>query len=90
MSDLLDITELNDMVSQSVQDTFQNFNQDTYLQQTKDDYDCDCLQQQQQQSMSQTQQQQGEQQQLGGKQQKQYAGIEVTQQFMQNQMQKQM
>ena len=87
MSDLLDITELNDMVSQSVQDTFQNFNQDTYLQQTKDDYDCDC---QQQQSMSQTQQQQGAQQQLGGKQQKQYAGIEVTQQFIQNKMQKQM
>ena len=81
MSDLLDITELNDMVSQSVQETFQTFNNEPFLQQTKDDYDCDCLQQQQ--KMSQTQQQQQGQQRLGGKQQKQYAGIEVTQKFTQ-------
>ena len=74
MSDLLDITQLNDIVGQSVQDTFQNFNQGTYLQQTKDDYDCDC---QQQQVSSKYQNQQG------GKQfQQQYAGVEVTDQFL--------
>lgn len=78
MSDLLDITQLNDIVGQSVQDTFQNFNQGTYLQQTKDDYDCDCQQQRQQQVSSKYQNQQ---QQV--KTQQQYAGFEVTDQFFQ-------
>ena len=67
MSNLLDITELNDMVSQSVQDTFQTFNDEPFVQQTKNDYECDCLQQNQQ-----TQQRQNQK----------YAGVEVTSQFV--------
>ena len=53
MSNLLDITELNDMVSQSVQDTFQTFNDEPFVQQTKNDYECDCLQQNQQNQQNQ-------------------------------------